>query len=130
MYQQRIGARAEHLQAERERISISASLAEKFADLKSLSVELAYFSSSGTTPLTQIKYTFNLAHAKSVLLFDCPNSECVGGNFDLSNELAHAVGCRHETLSGEVRCHGWQSKTTIDRVTCGQVLRYKLALGY
>lgn len=130
MYQQRIGARAEYLLEEKERIKASASLAEKFPHLKSLSVNLAFFAPSGLTRHSEIKCSFNLTHAKSLFRFDCPNVECVGGNFDLTEELARAVAERREIASGEVRCEGWQSKTTIDRVYCGHMLRYKLSLGF
>ncbi len=130
MYQQRIGARAEYLQEEKERIKASTSLAEKFPDLKSLTAMLAYFAPGGATQHSEIKCTFNLAFAKSLFRFDCPNHECVGGNFDLSSELAKAVAEHRETASGEACCRGWQSKTTIGSVYCGHVLRYKLSLGY
>ena len=130
MYSQRIGLRAEYLQEERERIKGSASLAEKFQDLKSLNMVLTYFGPGGNPRHSEVKYMVNLAFAKSLFRFDCPNNECVGGNFDLSADLARAVAQHLETASGEVRCQGWQSKTTIDRVHCDHVLRYQLSLGY
>lgn len=130
MYQQRIGARAEYLQEEKERIKASTTLAEKFPELRSLSATLTYFAPSGVTQQSEIKCTFNLPYAKSLFRFDCPNKECVGGNFDLSSELAQAVAEHLDTASGETRCQGWQSKTAIDRVHCGHLLRYKLGLSY
>ena len=130
MYQQRIGARAEYLQEEKERIKASTSLAEKFPDLKSLSATLTFLAPNGASQHSEIKCTFNLAHAKSLFLFDCPNKECIGGNFDLSSELAQAVAQRHQSANGETRCQGWQSKTTIGRVYCDHLLRYKISLSY
>lgn len=130
MYQQRIGARAEYLLEEKERIKASPSLAEKFPGLKSLSVNLAFFSPGGLTRHSEIKCNFNLAHAKSLFRFDCPNNECVGGNFDLTDELTRAVAERREMASGESLCTGWKSKTTIDTVSCGHILRYKISLGF
>jgi hypothetical protein len=62
--------------------------------------------------------------------FACPNNECVGGNFDLSAALARAVAERRNSVIGELRCQGWQSKATIDQVLCDHVLRYKLILGF
>ncbi|SPE53245.1 hypothetical protein SBV1_170021 [Verrucomicrobia bacterium] len=130
MHQPRIGARVEYLQEERERINDSASLAETFPDLKSLSAMLAYFGPGGVTRHSEIKHTFNLAYAKSLFRFNCPNPECVGGNFDLSAELAQSVAGHCGTASGEARCQGWQSAATINRVPCGHILRYQLSLGY
>ncbi len=129
-YPPKIGARGKYLLEERERIKLAASLAETFPDLKSLSALLSYFAPFGRTPQSEVKCTFNLAHAKALFRFACPNNECVGGNFDLSAALARAVAERQGTVSGEQRCQGWQSKTTIDRVYCDHVLRYKLTLGF
>src|ERR1043165_5324403 len=119
MYQQRIGARAEYLQEERERIKVSPTLAEKFQDLKSLSLVLNYFGPGGISRHSEIKYTVNLGFAKSVFCFDCPSGQCIGGMFDLSTELARAVADHREAVNGELLCQGWQSQTTIDQICCG-----------
>lgn len=127
---QHFSPRGEYLKEERERVQLSASLAEKYPRLKSLSVTLTYFAPGGLARRSEIKYTCNLAFAKSLFCFACPNDECVGGNFDLSEILARAIAEHRELASGEVCCQGWKSKTTIDQVCCGQVLRYQLHLGY
>jgi hypothetical protein len=98
--------------------------------LKSLTVEIAYFDEGGFVRRGEMKHTVNLAHAKSLFRFNCPNGECVGGDFDLSTELANAVAERQEFASGELVCQGWRSRTTIDNVLCRNVLRYKLSIGY
>lgn len=129
-YAPKIGARGKYLLEERERIRLAASLTDTFPNLKSLSALLSYFGPFGRSPQSEVKCTFNLAHAKALFRFACPNNECVGGNFDLSAALARAVAERRETVNGELRCQGWQSKATIDRVCCDNVLRYKLVLGF
>ena len=130
MVYQRIGARAEYRQLEGQRVNDSVSLAAKFGQLKSLTMELAYYDPEGVNKSSQIKYMVNLANAKSVFRFNCPNNECVGGDFDLSEELAKAVGAHRTTASGEVCCQGWRSKTTIDRIHCHNLLRYSFILEY
>ena len=120
----------EHREREGQRVRESSTLAERFEKLKALTVELSFFDSSGVTKNSHIKYTVNLANAKSVFRFNCPNGECVGGNFDLSAELANAVAARHTTAAGEVICQGWRSKTTMEKVRCHNILRYKLTVGY
>ena len=105
-------------------------LADRFQKLKSLTVGLEYFDGEGLTKNSRIKYEVNLAHAKSVFRFNCPNSECIRGDFDLSAELAEAVAHRRTSVSGEIACQGWQSKTTINTVHCRNVLRYTISLGY
>jgi hypothetical protein len=129
MRDQKFTARADYRQQQNERTQQSASLSEKFRELKSLTVELAYFSSEGVTR-SQIKYTANPEHARSVFRFDCLNDECIRGDFDLSEALAQAVAARQTTASGEMWCQGWLSKTTIDRIHCYNILRYKLSLEY
>jgi hypothetical protein len=130
MRQQKRGARAEYRQQESQRTQDSASVADKFPRLKSLRVDLTYFNTDGISQNNEIKYTVNLANAKSVFRFDCPNSECVGGDFDLSQVLTNAYGEHRTTAVGETRCQGWRSKSTIGTVCCQNVLRYKLSLAY
>jgi len=130
MRQPKFTPRADYRQAEDLRTRESASLSEKFPLLKSLTVEFGYFSPEGLSRNSQIKYTVNPGHAKSVFRLDCPNNECVAGDFDLSEALARAVAAREATVNGEMCCQGWLSKTTIDRVHCHNILRYKLTLEY
>jgi len=130
MHHQKLGPRAEYRQEVNERVRNSATLAEKFPDLKSLTVALAYFSQEGHSKSSDIRYTVNLLNAKSLFRFDCPNHECVGGDFDLSAELATAVAARRTTASGVVTCQGWRSKATIGKMSCLNVLRFTLRLGY
>jgi len=129
-YPPKTGARGKYLLEERERIKLSASLAETFPNLRSLGALLSYFGPFGRSPLSEVKCTFNLAHAKALFRFACPNNECVGGNFDLSDTLVRAVAQRQENVIGELHCEGWQSKATIDRVCCDHILRYTLTLGF
>src|SRR5258708_24324243 len=128
--QRRMSPRAEYRQQESQRINDSVSLAEKFRELKSLTVDVAQRDSQGHAKTGEMKYTVNLAHAKALFRFDCPNGECVGGNFDLSAELASAVAARDTSAAGEVICQGWRSKTTMDKVRCHNILRSNLIVGY
>jgi hypothetical protein len=129
-YSPATGARGKYLLEERERIKLAASLEQTFPGLKSLSALLSYFGPFGRSPQSEVKCTFNLAHAKAVFRFACPNNECVGGNFDLSAALAQAVTESRTSVTGELRCQGWQSKATIDQVRCDHILRYKLMLDF
>jgi hypothetical protein len=115
---------------EAERVKNSPTLAAKFPTLKVLAADL-HFSDSGRTTLNgRIKYKLNLEVSKSIFRFDCPNNECVRGDFDLSEELSEAVAARRTSVSGEAPCPGWLSKTTIDLVHCRHVLHYRLSLVY
>src|SRR5271169_6378758 len=130
MHHHKVDAQTEYRQQEAQRISDSVSLAERFPRLKSLSVVLACFDPKGVTKKSELKYTLNLTKAKSVFRFFCPNSTCFGGDFDLSEELATVIAEHGKTARGEVRCQGWQSKTTVGEVHCHHILRYALSLGY
>jgi hypothetical protein len=95
-----------------------------------LTVDLDHYDDEGTSRSSQIKYTVNLEHAKSVFRVSCHNPECVGGDFDLSDALADAVSARDTSASGEIRCEGWRSRATIDTVPCGNILRYRFTMTY
>ena len=130
MHVAKINPRKEHLLKEQQRVLESPSLAAKFQKLKSLTVDLGYYSPEGLTKNSQIKYTVNLEHAKSVFRFGCHNHECVRGDFDLSEVVAQAVAARRSSVSGEMRCQGWRNRAGIDAVPCHNLLRYKLTLKY
>jgi hypothetical protein len=130
MNHQKTSPRAEYRRQEDQRVKDSVTLADRFAELKSLTVDLEYFHPGDLSRSSQLKYTVNLAHAKSVFRFDCPNHECVEGDFDLSTTLAQTVAARQTSLTGEAICQGWRSKTTIESISCGHILRYKLTVGY
>jgi len=122
--------RAEYRQQEAQRVAESPSLAETFPKLKSLTLESSYFNPHGVTRNREIKFQPNLERAKSVFRVDCVNQECVGGDFDLSAALAQAVADGETTVTGELSCQGWRSKTTIHETHCHDILRYKLTLEY
>lgn len=122
--------RAEYRSQQTELANNSPSLAERFPELKALTFELGQYDSSGASRTSQIKYSLNLPHARSVFRIHCGNTECVRGDFDLSEPISEAVGDRRDIVSGELCCRGWLSKTTIGTARCGKILRYKLHLEY
>ena len=130
MRPQKFSPRADYRKQEGQRAKDSVSLAEKFHELKSLTVELAYFTSDGVARNREIKYTVNPERARSVFRFDCLNEECVRGDFDLSEAVALAVAGRQTKIAAEMCCQGWLSKTTIDQIRCRNILRYKLNIEY
>jgi hypothetical protein len=130
MYESKPNLRKEFRRQESQRVEDSASLAETFPDLKSLTLNLAYFRPGSFTRDSEIKYSVNLANAKSLFRLNCPNEQCVGGDFDLSPALSKAVASHQTTLSGEVICQGWLSQTASGQVPCRHILRYKLSAEY
>ncbi len=130
MRPQKFDPRGDYRRQEIQRTEASVYLSEKFRELKSLTVELAYFNPDGARRNGEMKCTFDPDKNKSVVRFDCCNHECVGGDFDLSEVLAQAVAERRTTVTGEMCCQGWLSKTTIDEIHCHHILRYKLRIAY
>lgn len=126
----RSGLREQFREEESRRVDDSPTLAEKYPRLKSLRAELRFSDSAKETINHRIKYTLNLESAKSVFRFDCPNRECIRGDFDLTKPLAEAIAKRHTQVTGEMSCPGWLSKSTIDTVPCRSKLRYRLHLAY
>jgi hypothetical protein len=130
MARHKIGPRAEFRKQESQRILESGSISAAFPKLKSLKVDLTFHPPNGVARSSQIKYVVNLEHAKSLFRFDCLNMECVRGDFDLSETLAEAIAAHRTTAIGEMRCHGWRNKDSIETIYCRNILRYKLSLGY
>ena len=123
-------ARTEYRTQEYDRVEHSETLAQKFPNLNSLKASLDHFRPEGFVQIGSLKLSFNVDHAKSLLRFDCSNPECVGGDFDVSAELAKAVAAHRKSISGEAICQGWRNKTTIGSMHCHHILRFKLSLGY
>jgi hypothetical protein len=130
MYEPKPNPRKEYRQQESQRVEDSATLAQTFQDLKSLTLNLAYFRPGSFTRNSEVKYTVNLANAKSRFRFCCPNEQCVGGDYDLSNALAEAVAAHQTSISGELICQGWRCQTAIGQERCHHILRYKLSAEY
>src|SRR5213594_2910689 len=127
MQTRKLSPRAEYRLRQAQRIKDSVSLAEKFPKLKSLTVHLAYLKRDGSPTNGGMKYKPNLGGAKSVFCFNCPDSECVGGDFDLSKTLTLAVGAKRKLVTGEMRCEGWREDPMKQKIPCDSVLRYKLS---
>jgi|SRR6267378_2858167 hypothetical protein len=111
-------------------VNDSACLAQKFPKLKSLSVDLEYFDSRGVTKNGGMNFKANIEHAKSLFCFNCVNGDCIGGDFDLSEELLSAVSGKRKLLKGEMRCLGARQSKGADLGPCQAILRYRLSLGY
>jgi hypothetical protein len=109
----------------------SASLADKFPKLKSLTADLAYFDDDGMTKNAEMRYKVNVQHAKSLFWFGCPRRECVGGDFDLSTVIAEAVASRLKIVEGQLQCQGSHVKPKQEALEpCHYLLRYKLSFAY
>jgi hypothetical protein len=122
--------RAEHRLAQRLRVDEALRMAEKYPQLKTLKVALEFVNREGMTKTTEMKYSANPEHAKSVLVFGCPSSACWGGDFDLTAKLAEAVTKRRTKLAGEMHCLGSHKDTSGQVVPCRSLLRYTLSLAY
>ena len=130
MYAHKQTPRALFREAQKQRVAASPSLADKYGKLKSLTVSVSYLAPGGITQYRQMTYDVTLSHAKSIFRLDCPNAECVQGDFELTKALATAASKRMKIVAGELCCSGWQNKESIKKVKCNHVLRYKLKLGY
>jgi len=98
--------------------------------LKSLTVNVRYLDSDSPENAHPLKFAVNIQHAKAVLRFQCPNTECIRGDFDLTGKLARAVKRHRTTVTGEMPCPGWLKKDSIGTLHCRNVLQYTLQLGY
>jgi hypothetical protein len=93
-------------------------------------VTLQFFDAAGTTRNSEMKCRLNPEHARSMLWFACPGTECIEGDFDFSEVLARAVAGRRKLVAGELRCPGTRKRADHERVPCRALLRYTLNLTY
>ena len=127
----KLNPRAEYRLRRTEKINNSPTLSEKFPALKTLRVTLDYFDSTGTTRSGGMKYKLTLAHSKSLFYFDCVHSNCAGGDYNLTEQLAAAIAAKRKVVEGEARCPGTRhNKERKEDIPCRSILRYKLLLGY
>jgi hypothetical protein len=119
-----------YLEEQGQRVKDSATLSAKFKQLKSLSADLKFQDAHSPNIIRNLKCTVNLANAKSVFRYRCPNDECVQGDFDLSDIISQAVAKGQTVVTGKIQCPGWLSKTTIGTVHCNNRLHYELTLTY
>lgn len=129
-YFQKFSPRDALRQQENQRVQDAARLLDVFPELRMLVIQLAYFDAEGFTLPGNIKYTVNLRNAKTLFLLSCPNSQCVGGHFDLSAALDQLLKARGLSATGVAICQGWSSQATIDKVICRHQLRYRINLEY
>jgi hypothetical protein len=123
-------ARQEYRLKQRERIEASPFMAEKFPGLKSLKVTLEYYHGPQPTKNGEMTCKLNVEHARSVLWFACPATECAEGDFDLSEALASAVAARRKVATGELRCQGRRKRGDRQQVPCHTLLRFTFNLNY
>src|ERR1043166_8086950 len=129
-FKKRLSPRNEYREQEGLRLQGSPTLARKFKALKSLTARVQFFNARGVPKTGEMKCQYNLETAKSFLRFDCPNPECVGGDFELTELLAAAVSKRRTTISGELPCKGWRDKSAIGTIHCDSKMHYKIPLAY
>ena len=130
MHRQKNSPQLEYRLKQRKEIEASASLAAKFPELRALKVTLEFFDVTGTIRNSAINCQLNVEHAHSVLWYACPGFECLEGDFELSEALAHAVADRRGAVSGELRCQGTRKRGQRERQPCNTLLRYRLGLSY
>jgi hypothetical protein len=125
-----LSPREEYRISERERVNAAEPLANRFPDITSLAIQLTFKNHDNSSKGSTIRYNINLKNAKTILRFDCPNSECVYGDFDLSKELSTAAIQHHRIVKGESSCQGWASRHCIDTRRCDYHLSYQIELAY
>ena len=113
-----------------ERMKESPALLTRFPDLKLLKVNLVYFDPAGLAQIGEMKYSVNVKNAKCMFVFACRHVACNCGHFDLTHAFGNALHSRRKKVEGEVRCEGTRTRVNGEALPCGNLLRYKLTLGY
>lgn len=122
--------RQEYRLKQQEQVLASPLIMERFPRLASVTAILEYFDTPAMTRNGQMKCKLNVRQARSALWFACPRGECIGGDFDLTGELAKAADGGLQTITGEIACHGTRRRADKEFVPCNTLLRYKFVLRY
>jgi len=130
MLPRKTNPQAEYRRRAIQRVNESINLAEKFPKLGSLAVDLVYYDPDGLTKTGEFRYKVHVKHAKSVISFACPSLDCVDGEFDLSDAVAEALADLRKSVVGEIRCSGMCERRNEIKMSCRNLLRYKLTIGY
>ncbi len=127
----KVSPRVQYRLQQTERINGSPNLAEKYPKLKKLQINVEHFDSAGIGRDGGMKYRINLEHAKSIFCINCIYQDCAGGDFELSEVLASAIGHKRKVAEGEMRCQGIRSNPNVKKAgPCQGILRFKFTLGY
>lgn len=113
-----------------QRVEKSTSLAVRYPQLKTLTVNLLYFDRDIVPWGHGLLYRANLQTARSLLHFHCPSSCCNGGGFDLSKHLNSAVAEHRKSIDCQVPCRGSRDQESGKMVRCESVLHFKMSLTF
>jgi hypothetical protein len=113
-----------------ERGEKSPCIAVAYPQLKTLAVNIVYFSREIASWGHGVYYEANLKTAKSTLHFQCPSSLCSGGGFDLSKDLSAAAAGRRNSIVRAVRCPGFCDLENGQTAPCQSKLHFKMILTY
>jgi len=122
--------RKEARQREFERGEKSVSVAVAYPRLKTLTLNLVYYSREIVSWGHGVIYRANLETTKSTLHFHCPSSLCSGGGFDLSKDLSTAAAGRRSSILRAVRCPGFCDLENGQTAPCESKLHFKMILTY
>jgi hypothetical protein len=113
-----------------ERREKSASVAVAYPRLKTLTVNLVYYSREIVSWGHGVIYRANLETTKSTLHFHCPSSLCSGGGFDLSKDLHTAAAGSRKSIVRAVQCPGFCDLENGKTAPCESKLHFKMTLTY
>lgn len=126
-----IGRRRDHLAREQLRNERSAreqaagKLASRAPDLDSLSLDLDESRADGSLGDTHYVRRIVVEHAPALFHVPCSYPPCLGGGYELTQEILNAVAARKPRFEGTLRCSG-----RCGAVECGRVLRYVATATY
>jgi hypothetical protein len=122
--------RKEARQKEFERREKSPNIAVAYPRLKTLTVNLVYYSREIVSWGHGVIYRANLETTKSTLHFHCPSPLCSGGGFDLSKDLSIAAAGRRKSTVRAVQCAGFCDLENGKTAPCESKLHFKMILTY
>jgi hypothetical protein len=109
---------------------------DKYPVLASLSIRMEFKRPLGQEWMGDIASDLKMFEPekenKAFFEFECPDSECVGGGFDLSRVVHLLVKTRAGEVSNTMLCRGWEDEERMRSRTshCGLELKYTIVATY
>jgi hypothetical protein len=111
----------------RQRLAEAAPLLSTYAGVEEVSIEMRFRDAEGKQQPSMRGMTFE-PHMHAYFHFSCPMRDCIGGGFDASEELQHALAKRRFGFTGTATCRGNRPRGGQKSTPCNIELNYALAV--
>lgn len=111
----------------RQRLLSAAPLVSSYAGVKEVAVEMRFSDAEGKQQPSPRGVSF-APDMHAFFQFGCPMRDCVGGGFDATEDLQHALAKRKSGYTGTLTCEGNRPRGGFKTMRCNLQLHYTLTI--